>query len=346
MEFFKKRSTAWCVLAIVVVLTFFFGRMRGPGSTPRDIDILPEGSYVQDNANILSDSTERHMAQMNNGLVSKVWGEIRVITIDSTKGRELADVALDYAIQTNLSSNSCVFIVAVDDVDALILPGDDLMYTFDEEDLHYLLLACYTEQDFAKRNLDSPTRRAFDNLISKYEQAYGISVSPQDKVTDPYAQNSYYSGEYIRMLVTFLALVIIILIIFVIISSGRRRRKMRAGSTVTRTASRTYPRNTRYVTPYYGGWSTYNSTNRNRYSDPNRNYSYSTPSGPSYSSRSTNTTPSSRTGGFGGHSRGGSFSSSGRSRTSSTSFSSSRSGTPSSRTGGFGGNSRGGSFKK
>ena len=58
MEFFKKRSTAWRVLLIVMVFSYFIGMSKQPADK---IEILPSGVYVQDNANILSDATEEYM---------------------------------------------------------------------------------------------------------------------------------------------------------------------------------------------------------------------------------------------------------------------------------------------
>ena len=106
MEFFKKRGTAWVTFALVVVCSFFIGKARQPAD---HIEILPSGVYVQDNADILSASTEEYITHLNNGLVSKAGGEIQVVTINTVGGQNIFDVAIDHGMNTNLSSNSCVF---------------------------------------------------------------------------------------------------------------------------------------------------------------------------------------------------------------------------------------------
>ena len=110
MEFFKKRSTAWAVLAIVIVCSFFIGQARQPADK---VNILPSGVYVQDNANVLSSETERYMTEVNNGLVSAVGGEVQIVTINTVGGQDIFDVAIKHGMETNLSGNSCVFLIAV-----------------------------------------------------------------------------------------------------------------------------------------------------------------------------------------------------------------------------------------
>ena len=90
MEFLKKRNTAWAVLAIVIVISFFIGQSKRPSDK---VEILESGVYVQDNANVLSDDTESFITKLNNDLVSKVGGEIQVATIDTTNGKDIFDIA-------------------------------------------------------------------------------------------------------------------------------------------------------------------------------------------------------------------------------------------------------------
>ena len=303
MEFFKKRSTAWAVFLAVVLLSYAIGQLKRPAS---EVQILPSGVYVQDNANVLTDATERYMTEMNNGLVSKVGGEIHVVTVDTTGNEDIFDKAIDLAIDTGLSSNSCIFFIAVDDIDAVIVQGEDLMYDITDSDLSYILQSNFTVNDFRTENIDSPARRSFDDLMALYEDIYAINVTA--------SQNIMVEEDYTDVGMVIVFFVILLLIIIVVgISSRPGRYRSRTvivpGPTVIRTGN--YPPRGSYTTPppYRPGGS----------------------HGGSFSSSS------SRTGGFGSSSRGGSFSSSSRGG----SFSSSRS---SSRSGGFGGGSRGGSF--
>ncbi len=313
MEFFKKRSTAWAVLIAVIAVSFFIGQAKRPAS---EVQILPAGEYVQDNANVLSDATEKHMTLMNNDLVSKVGGEIHVVTVETTGREDIFDKAIDLANDTNLSASSCIFFIAVDDVNAVIVQGDELLYAFSDNELSYILQSNFTENDFRSRNIDAPARRAFDDLLRMYEDYYGVSIIGSRHVT---VQDTSADDDAIMVAVFLLIIILIILIVYV--ATRPRKYKQRTvivpgGTTVHRTGN--YPPRGSYTTP-----------------PPYRSRGSTSRTGGSFSSSS------SRTGGFGTSSRGGSFSS-GSSR--GGSFSSSRSSFGSSRSGGFGGGSRGGSF--
>ena len=305
MDFFKKRGTAWAFLAIVIVCSFFIGQARQPADK---IEILPSGVYVQDNAGVLSASTEELMTELNNGLVSKVGAEIQVVTINTVGGQDIFDVAIDHGINTNLSENSCVFLIAVDDTDAAIVQGQALMNAFTDSDLTYILQQSFTVEDFDTRDLDAPAKTAFKNLIYMYEDYYGISVVASSNI------EMNYSGDDMSSSALAMILLILLILIVILIITRPRRTVIRPVTTVGRT----------YVPPRTGSYTT-----RNSY-DPPRTTGRSGSFG------------SSRSGGFGSSSRGGSFSSSSRS----SSFGSSRSSFGgSSRSGGFGGGSRGGSFR-
>ena len=304
MEFFKKRSTAWAVL-ILVVLTAFFNGIR---SKPADeIQILPSGQYVQDNADVLSRDTEEYITKMNNGLVSKVSGEIHVITLDTTNGQRALDAAIDRGIDLNLSANSCVFLIAVDDVDRAIAQGEELMYAFYDDDLTQLLQNTFTVRDFESKSLDRPTKEAFGELIEMYEDYYNISVSPTDNVT---VQQHSRAGTVSNFVVV---MIVVLLILLVITSmSVRRRRTVIFGA--PRMPRGYYPPRGSYRTPPpFSGGSFGSSSRGGSFSSSSRSGGFGSFSrGGSFSSRSFGS--SSRSGGFGSSSRGGSFGSRGGSR--------------------------------
>ena len=350
MDFFKKRSTAWAVLVITIVLCSFWGIKKRPTDT-KDIELLPSGVYVQDKANILSDETEDYITKLNNGLVSETSSEIQVITIDTTGDDSLWNTAWNYGYDLNLSKTSSVFIIAVNDGDALVLQGDGLFSDyydyFSDDQLGKILKSNYTVQDFADKNLDRDTKAAFTALISQYEQAFNVSIEPASQITKYPEQtyNEYRAGEgYIAVLVSYIIILLVLLLIIIAISNGRRRRRRRIlyGYPTPR------PRRSVFVPSYYPG-----STRPPRQTPPPRGGSFggsssrsggfggsSSRSGGSFGSSSFG---SSRSGGFGGSSSrsGGSFGSSsfGGSRSGGFGGSSSRSG------GSFGGGRSGGSFK-
>ena len=272
---------------------------------------MPSGVYVQDNANILSESTEEYMTQLNNGLVSKVGAEIQVVTINTVGGQDIFDIAIDHANNTNLSANCCVFIIAVDDTGAAIVQGDDLLYAFPDDLLTQILQSNFTVEEFKNRKLDSGAKAVFSELIALYENHYGVKIAGSSNIE--YVQTADMDFGTMAVIMFFL----LMLLLIAIVSRPRRR-------TVITPVGRTV----RPITPTVTRTHTIHRNNT-----PPRTHSSSR--GGSFSS--------SRSGGFGTSSRGGSFSSSSRS-----SFGSSRSGGfgGGSRGGSFGGGSRGGGFRK
>lgn len=314
MEFFKKRSTAWAVLAIVIVCSFFIGQARQPADK---IELLPSGIYVQDNANILSSSTEEYMTQINNGLVSSVGAEVQVVTINTVGGQDIFDVAIDHGMNTNLSGNSCVFLIAVDDVDAVIVQGQDLMYVFTDDELSDILQSNFTVDAFKSKNLDVPARRAFDDLISMYEEHYCVGIIGSEHITSHTLNAGIDDGAY-RGVVFFLLL--ILLLVWIVSRPRRRKTVITPVGGMGRTVGRTYvpprtgnypPRGT-YTTPprYTGG----GSSRSGGFGNGARGGSFSSGTGSSFGGGRSSFGGSSRSGGFGGSSRGGSFRSGGGSR--------------------------------
>lgn len=327
MNFFKKRSTAWSVLAIVIVASFFIGQFRKPGP---ELETLPSGRYVQDNANVLSASTEKYITEMNNGLVSAAAAEIQVATIDTTAGEDIFDMAFELAYETNLSDNCCVFLIAVDDIEAVIVQGDALVYAFSDDELSAILNRNFTVEDFTDRDMDDGVRASFADLIEMYEDHYGIRVIGSSEIVRQPQTVTYRSD--VSLVLVCIAIILLIIIVSAVITRPRGRRTVMPGGTVRHTTHRTgnYPPRGSYNTPppFSGG-----SSRSGGFGSGSRGGSFGSSSrsgGFSSSSR----TSSSRGGSFSSSSRGGSFSSSSRSG----GFGGS------SRSGGFGGGSRGGSF--
>ena len=308
MEFFKKRSTAWAVLILTIALSFFIGRAKAPKT---EVEVLPSGVYVQDNAKVISDKVEEYITKTNNDLVSQVGGEISVATVDTADGKDINQMAIDLGQQMKLSKNSCVMLIAVDDVNAVIVQGEGLVYKFTDEDLSQILNDSFTVKEFKDRKLDSCVEDAFDRLISMYEDYYNIDVRQADQVTKT------YTGGYNPFSSIFPGLILSILIIILIFTSFTR------------------PRRRPIIGFPFGGY----TRPRRGFYPPVGTYPPRSPN-PPRPNGSGSFGGSSRTGGFGSSSRGGSFGGSFGGSSRSGGFGGS------SRGGSFGGGSRGGSFKK
>ncbi len=331
MEFFKKRSTAWRIFAMTVVFAIFIGQMKKPVSK---VEILPPGEYIQDNRDLLSDSTEAYINRMNNGLASVLDAEIQVAVLETTNGKDPFDVAFDIAYDTNLSERCCVFLVATQDAQAVIIQGDELVGVFSDYELSNILNEYFTEEMLLSNDVDTAVYNSFDRLISMYEEFYDVTILGSEYIEKTYEESSTDT----TVLVMILAIILLILVVWLITRPGRRRTVV-VPTSGRRTTGGYYPPRGSYKTP--PPYST--STKSTRSSSRSGGFGSSSRGG-SFSSSSRST---SRSGGFGSSSRGGSFSSS--SRSSSSFGGSSRSGgfsSGGSRGGSFGGGSRGGSFRK
>ena len=317
MEFFKKRSTAWAVLAITVVACFFIGQAKKPSPQP-DIPTTVPGSYIEDNAGVLSRSTKDYITQMNNGLVSRTGNaEIQILTVNTSDGRDLYDVALDVAEKVNLSGYSTVMVFAVDDVNAHIVSGSQITWYFTDDKLSDVLNSNLTVSMFTSRDIDGGIKRAFDGVIDMYEDCFDIKVTPMSGITqNTIADNS--NDDYVMRLVMFVMLLVFVIIILSIFARPRRVRRAVRPIGYYPTGGYTSAKN-------FGGA---NGQNRTRTGSRSGGFS-------SGSSRS-------RGGSFGSGSRSGGFSS-GSSFSRGGSFGGSSFG-GGSRGGGFSGGSRGGSF--
>ena len=309
MEFLKKRSTAWLILLVVMVFSYSVGMSKKPADK---IEILPSGVYVQDNANVLSESTEDYMTQLNNGLVSKLGAEIQVVTVNTVGAQDIFDVAINHGVKTNLSANSCVFLIAVDDIDAVIVQGDDLIYAFPDSELSYILQSNFTVKEFENRKLDNGALESFKDLIRMYENYYNVHIAGSTHIEQAYDEYKDMNTDVLMIILFFL----FVLMLIAIVSKPRRR-------TVVVPVGRTVRP---VVTPHIHT----HRPNMHSHTPPHTSGGFGASGhGGSFSS-------SSRSGGFGSSSRGGSFSSSSRGG----GFGGS------SRGGSFGGGSRGGGFRK
>ncbi len=270
MEFFKKRSTAWVMFAITVVACFFIGQGK-KSTTPGSITTMPSGVYVQDNAGILSDDTERYITRMNNGLMSKVDQQIHVITIGTTGNKDIYDVALEYGDNVRLTDKSVVFLIAADDWNAILVQGNGLYNApkgiFTDHNLDMVVEDNFTVEDFQYGRLDSDIRGAFNDVIGMYEDYFYITVSPSDTIEK--VNGSQNTSSLMTMIIIYIIFIIFVLIVISLLTKPRRTVRTTRGYNTTRGY---YPPRGSYRTPTYRGSS---SSSRGSYSSGSSSSSFS-----------------------------------------------------------------------
>jgi uncharacterized protein len=293
MKFFKKRSTALTFLALIIVSMFFYGRSSAAKipTNEDDVTILPSGSYVQDRAGVISDKTEEYITKMNNDLYSQCSGEIQIATVDKLDDIDLEGLANKIGEESDLSYNSCVFVLSVEDVDAAIVASRGISNELDDDSIVRILQTNFIDEDFKNRDLEKGIRKTFDDVISVYEEKYGIAVNGRDNIVIPRESDG---EDYFSLMIGLVFIVLLIILVTVSLTRSRRRRYYRRyggyyGGGRRRTSSRS------------GGWSSGSSGSYSSRSGSG----WSSGSSGSYSSRSGSGWSSGSSGSFSSHSGGG-----------------------------------------
>lgn len=193
----------------------------------------PENQYVLDEADVLSDKTEREIISENQKLFEKTGAEIVVVAVDFLGGEEIDDYAYElfdnWGIGSSERNNGLLLVLAVGEEDYYVLPGYGIEETFSGGELQSMLDA-YLEPDFAAGNYDAGVQKFFGEALDRmnsleYDDDYGN--------TDGYDGNYNYeeNGEYesysvptffqrvIRTLVRIVFAIIVIAVIVILIVS-------------------------------------------------------------------------------------------------------------------------------
>lgn len=118
MKFFQKRGVAIVVLILTIVASSAWGLHKAPAvSTPEGGEKLDPSlstaafeQYVRDEANVLSDKTEKAVS-LYNANWDKMFGSIMaVVTVQSSDNLE--NTAYDYADTMQLGSNDAILVIA------------------------------------------------------------------------------------------------------------------------------------------------------------------------------------------------------------------------------------------
>ena len=324
-NFFKKRGVAWVVLILCVVAALAIGQSRkaeypdAPLNGPAEPDNYLR--YVQDDARIISDATEKKLAEYNAKWDGKYHAIIAVKTLPGEINMTLEDYCWDLAEEADLSENDMV-VAIVRDGDWYALPGDNLLYGMDNETIGKLTAAMDGTKDYS------------DGILRFFQIADSFYDGHLARVSE--SQPAPAGTTAISDIVGFLIVILIICVILDRIRYNRyRRRYMRVGM----------------GTPPYVYYPIFFGRSRVRPMPPPVSGGpggfYTPGSGTVHNSRSAGNTHS---GGFGGShgsgfgsSRGGGFSGSSRSSFGGTRGGGFSGGFGGSHGGGFGG-SRGGGF--
>ena len=165
MNILKKQGVAWVITIVMIVIAIGIGSAKAP-TTPSihdpiqtaapDVPIPPNSEsasstlHVWDDADVLSDSEEVALSQINAKL-SKEFGAC-IACVTTNYGRaDLYDFALDYAERLNLSGIDFIVVLDISGENYWLVQGAELVDIFTDEDCGDYAWE-YMEDHFARGN--------------------------------------------------------------------------------------------------------------------------------------------------------------------------------------------------
>ena len=222
MKFFQKRGVAIAVLILAIVASSAWGLHKAPAvTTPTGGEKLDTSlstaafeQYVRDEADLLSDKTEKAVS-LYNANWDKMFGSIMaVVTTDSASDMENA--AYDYAIEMNLAADDAILLIAENEQDYYLLASGNF----------YDLLNGLPQSFVASCMADSVQKSNYDAAVQELYSQLHVELSQQ------YQQNQTAQADA-GTAVLFILLLIVLFVIWIMLDRMRynryRRRYMMPG---------------------------------------------------------------------------------------------------------------------
>ena len=175
MKFFQKRGVAIAVLILAIVASSAWGLHKAPVvSTPEGGEKLDPSlstaafeQYVRDEANVLSDKTEKAVS-LYNANWDKMFGSIMaVVTVQSSDNLE--NTAYDYADTMQLGSNDAILVIAKQQQDYYLVASGDF----------YDLLSGLSQSFVASCMADNVQKGDYDAAVRSLCAALHVELSQQ-----------------------------------------------------------------------------------------------------------------------------------------------------------------------
>ena len=139
-----------------------------------------EDFYVLDQANVLSDQTERYIIENNKVLFNGTGAELVFVTLDFTGATDIADYAYalfkQWGIGSQENNNGVLVLMSIGAEDYYLLSGDGLEGKLDAGELDELAYT-YLEPDFAKEDYDAGAQKLFEALYARVAPLYGMDAA-------------------------------------------------------------------------------------------------------------------------------------------------------------------------
>lgn len=199
-------------------------------------DTIPAApdSYVLDEADVISATTENYINEKNNALAEACGAQIVFVAVDFTGTYSTHDYAYEvfnsWGIGDKKENNGMLYVLVIGAEDYYALPGSGVLDVLSGGALD-TILNDYMEPDFAVADYDTAVRKTFDRTLEIMEEKYGVqyggNTAPQtgyDGYDDARQQGSGFIAGVFRLLGKLFTFVIIILaiVLFIKLFSGPR----------------------------------------------------------------------------------------------------------------------------
>ena len=221
MEMLKKRWVAVVILLLVIALSICIGQMRSPTGTDlpatdsaqsldSGLDIEPYRTWLWDEVNVLSSSTEDTLCLYNANWDAQYQSLVAVAVVSDTDGQAIDGYAYSLANEIGLSARDALLVVDTGTIDAYLALGNDFLPSLTSSDVTSLL----------DQNLRAPLQAGncgegvlalFSALDQVYIADYGASLGG--------GYHGYeYSGSFATIL-TVTTLVIFFVILLAVLTA-------------------------------------------------------------------------------------------------------------------------------
>ena len=202
MKFFQKRGVAIVVLILVIVASSAWGLHKAPAiTTPTggekvdtSLSTAAFEQYVRDEANVLSDKTEKAVS-LYNANWDKMFGSIMaVVTVQSSDNLE--NTAYDYADTMQLGSNDAILVIAKQQQDYYLVASGDF----------YDLLSGLSQSFVASCMADNVQKGDYDAAVRSLCAALHVELSQQYQQSEAALDEAANGVMFIMILIIFFVL--------------------------------------------------------------------------------------------------------------------------------------------
>ena len=188
------------------------------------IPTVPD-SYVLDEADVISASTENYINKKNNALAEACGAQIVFVAVDFTGNYSTHDYAYEvfnsWGIGDKKENNGMLYVLAVGAEDYYALPGSGVLDVLSGGALD-ALLNDYMEPDFAAGDYDAAVRKTFDRTLAIMERKYDVEYTERlpvpDDGYDEYDEARQEGSGFIAGVFRFFGKLIMLVVVAVVFS--------------------------------------------------------------------------------------------------------------------------------